>query len=141
MAHFQDLQECTYFHGDTTNLRAIGWLENGQPFKTGEHHAEFLSRLRELAKDPWDPKPFRGLHACDLCPAGQTVRGFWNLFVPTDRFVFVAPELITHYVHHHGYRAPDEFVEAVMRCPPMGSPEYLSALERLYGPRHSASSN
>jgi hypothetical protein len=80
-----------------------------------------------LLQEPWQPGIFMGFHRCDLClyegPSGKR-----NLFVPSDGFAFVAPELIAHDMNAHGYRPPDEFCAAVLACPEMRSMPYLKAL-------------
>jgi len=133
MAWFEDLQACTYFRGDCAHLLAVGWLEQGRPFLRGRCTPEFTARLEQLMKGPWTPEDFMGPHFCDLCPP-RTVTGHTNLFVPAEEAVYVAPELVTHYIARHGYRPPDQFIRAVMACPPMHSPEYLAAVLRHYRP-------
>jgi hypothetical protein len=54
--------------------------------------------------------------------------GAANLWVPGEGCVYVAPSLIAHYIRVHRYVPPREFVDAVMRCPEMGSEEYRRAL-------------
>ena len=44
--------------------------------------------------------------------------------------IYVAPELIAHYIDAHEYRPPDEFVESVLKCPRMSTKEYFKALRR-----------
>ncbi len=78
-----------------------------------------------------------GLHACDLCPRHKAATGAANLFVPALAAVFVAPELILHYVTQHSYRPPDEFITAVTNCPPMKSEDYMAAMALQYQPFQS----
>lgn len=44
--------------------------------------------------------------------------------------LFVAPGMIAHYVEHHGYAPPAEFVAAVMTSPP-GTAAYGTLVERF----------
>jgi hypothetical protein len=110
-----------------TCLRAVGWLERGRPFATGTVDAAAYSRLIELFQNPWEPAVTMGFHRCDLClydgPPGKR-----NIYIPTNGEVFVAPELVTHYMNAHGYRPPDVFCAAVLACPEMRSMQYLKAL-------------
>ena len=46
----------------------------------------------------------------------------------TGGHIYAAPDGIVHYISAHWYRPPDEFMEAVMACPGMGSAEYGAAL-------------
>jgi hypothetical protein len=73
----------------------------------------------------WQPFYFRGSHSCELC--GRS-RGTHNLFVPGAGFVYVAPEMIVHYVDAHSYMPPESFLQALRSCPEMGSDAYLAAL-------------
>lgn len=108
-------------------LRAIGWLEQGRSFHTGAVDPAVYARLVELLRNPWEPAITMGFHRCDLCLYdGES--GKRNLYVPAGGFVFVAPELVAHYMNSHGYRPPDEFCAAVLACPPMRSMAYLKAL-------------
>ena len=116
-----------------TCLRAVGWLERGRPFATGPVDAAVYSRLIELFRHPWEPVVTMGFHHCDLCLYdGQS--GKRNIYVPADGMVFVAPELVTHYMNAHGYRPPDAFCAAVLACPEMRSMAYLKALLALARP-------
>ena len=56
--------------------------------------------------------------------------GFKNVFVPGDAKIYVAPELILHYIDQHGYAPPAEFQQAVLDCPTMRSVPYLQAILR-----------
>ena len=57
--------------------------------------------------------------------------GFKNVFVPADAKIYVAPELILHYIDQHGYAPPSEFQQAVLDCPTMRSIDYLRAISGL----------
>lgn len=108
-------------------LRAVGWLERGRPFATGSVDVTVYARLVELLRHPWEPAITMGFHRCDLClydgPPGKR-----NLYIPADGVVFVAPELVAHYMNAHGYRPPEAFCAAVLACPEMRSMPYLKAL-------------
>lgn len=117
-----------YFPGDSTPLRAIGWLERDRPFETGEAPREVFERLAELLKDAWQPFISMGFHECELCRYTAEARGTRNLFVPGDGLLYVCPELITHYMNAHGYLPPEEFQQAVMACPAMNSMDYKKQL-------------
>lgn len=151
MAHYADLSPCDYFRFDTEGkLLAVGWLEPDQPYTTGKVDQEFLDALAAMLSDPWRVFTFRGLHDCQCRqfprkPKGfrssdydgrvesgnLTARsGFLNLFVPGKRCVYVAPELIMHYIRVHEYCPPKKFQEAVLACPNMLSTEYLQAIQK-----------
>jgi hypothetical protein len=129
VAFLPDLSVCTYFpieHGGV--LRAIGWLEPSQPFPTGATAASVYSRLCELLVDPWQPFVAAGFHDCTLCQFHGEAQGRANLFVPNGTFIYVCPDLITHYINAHHYQPPEEFCRAVVACPDTRSMEYKRLL-------------
>ena len=106
---------------------AIGWLE-GVPIPTGEVPVNFSDKLTCLVETR-RANMMRGYHICTYCPdtdtefVVETLEGralhlgsaeIWVL--GNDDTVFCAPNLIVHYVRDHGYKPPDDFVDAVMRC-------------------------
>jgi hypothetical protein len=116
---------------DGEHVRAIGWLSADQPFTTGDVPAAFASRLRLLCEQ-WGAGISQlwwvvaaGDHTCELC--GQ-FESSGNIGVPAGPLLFVAPEMVSHYVDTHGYRPPDAFVAAVLACPLPGSEEYGQAV-------------
>jgi len=102
----------------------VGWLAEGHPFPTGAVPAGFVDRLGRLAlRHPVHRT--RGWEECAFCdgdhPTEAEVDGERQpvgdaeirVTGPDDRR-FAAPTLVVHYVAAHGYRPPDEFVDAVM---------------------------
>lgn len=113
-----------------------------------------MARLIYLLRDPWDPGNYWGSHMCEICrPQGIILRpdasreeiaeelgreqsqfpeipglGLTNLFIPAPGSldVYVAPSLVVHYIKYHQYSPPLPFQEALMKCPEMKSPAYLS---------------
>jgi hypothetical protein len=129
MTSFPDLAVCTYFpffNGDV--LRAIGWLERGQPFTTGKADPSVYMKLRELFANAWQPFASAGIHECSLCQFHGEARGHANLLVPNGSLVYICPDLITHYINAHYYRPPDEFCDAVLKCPDTRSMDYKRLL-------------
>jgi hypothetical protein len=138
MNYITDLSPCAYFC-DSEKLIAVGWLEKGKPYRTGNVDEAFFARLIELLIGPWQPGVFGGFHSCDFCrfsaaPPGVHYEGQFvstghaNLFVPGEGVLYAAPSMIAHYIVAHEYAPPELFCEAVMRCPPMHSMDYLKAL-------------
>ena len=50
--------------------------------------------------------------------------------IPAATELFIAPELILHYVEEHRYCPPQSFIDAVRQCPEQGSREYLLLVRR-----------
>jgi hypothetical protein len=116
------------------SIRAIGWLSYGHPFRTGrctfsslERLPEFVVRSSEMfaAVPSWPA--LAGPHRCEFCSDSW---GVCNIAVPDRRVLYVAPEMVLHYVTVHHYCPPDEFVDAVVTAPLPGDPSYA---ERLSG--------
>ncbi len=120
---------------DSPDVRAIGWLDGEHPFATGAVAPEFLEAIRRHIEEAWAPVRTCGVHFCEVCararPGERRHAAGGNLWIPAQEYVYVAPELILHYIEAHQYRPPDAFVAAVLVCPPQGSEEYM----RLLGDR------
>ena len=88
----------------------------------------------------WFPVVEMGWHACEFCslPTARGLQfsryarlGSGNLWIPTASAVYEAPAMILHYIADHGYAPPEEFIAAVLDCPPQGSRAYLTLLHGL----------
>ena len=126
MTFFPDLSESTMVSSGK-HIRAIGWLSNDHDYTTGKAPSEFAPRLAEVCEN-WTScleelgfGLFMGCHTCEFC--GQ-FRADGNIGIPLDNLLYVAPEMVHHYVTKHQYLPPPEFVTAVMACPLPGTSEY-----------------
>jgi hypothetical protein len=132
MVCHQDLEAIDYFPVDSGFvLRAVGWLGTEHEFPTGKVTQQFFNKLNELAENPWKPLASAGFHVCELCQFQDyehTARGINNLFIPFNNVIYVAPELIVHYINGHNYLPPLVFLDAVMKCPNMQSMDYKKSL-------------
>ena len=142
MSWFRDLDRYAYIPdtaAEDSKLVAVGWLEKGQPYTTGEVRDDIVDKLLTLLVDPWQPAVSAGHHRCSFCRIsggpgglnhlGQLVKmGNLNLFVPGAGCIYVAPSSIPHYIDAHEYWPPVEFCDAVLACPDMRTPEYLRAI-------------
>ncbi len=115
-------------------VRAVGWLHPGAPFAQEAVPAPIRERLRRFAA-LWRESiaalgwgMFRGFHKCEFCGRAH---GSGNFGVPRGRLLFVAPELVSHYVEEHGYAPPREFQAAVAVAPLPGTPEYREAVRDI----------
>jgi hypothetical protein len=134
MIHIPDLTPMEH-----PQLIAVGYLAQGDSFSRGPIGEVFVGALLDLLLDPWQPSVTAGFHRCEFCRisggpqrlqyAGRSIPlGASNLYVPHEGKIFVSPSLIAHYVDAHEYAPPEVFQEAVVRCPPMRSIEYLRAI-------------
>ena len=131
MAYFPDMGTATQI-ASGPSVRDVGWLTVTVPYATGEMPPEFVSKLRLLATH-WGASTEAlgwpaagGPHTCEIC---GRARAAGNFGVPGDSVLYVAPEMVAHYVEAHSYAPPDAFVGAVLRCPLPGTPDYVRAVE------------
>jgi hypothetical protein len=137
MTYFPDMGTTTMIDaGD--HVRAAGWLSAKHPFTEGDVPAEFLARLRGFAS-MWGASiealgwgAFGGPHTCELC---DHYRSSGNFGVPDGGLLFVAPQMIVHYIDVHRYRPPEEFIVAVLKAPMPGTDDYR-ALAAPFRPLH-----
>lgn len=132
--YYPDLgTECQVDRGE--HVRAIGWLSKDQPFPTGAVPSVFISTLRDHIRTAWQPVRSAGVHFCEFCPQPRPGKGraggTGNVWIPSEGAVYVAPELVVHYIEAHKYRPPDEFIAAVMACPAQRSAEFHRLLGRF----------
>jgi hypothetical protein len=130
MAHFHDLAPCTYFHGRHAlpPLLAVGWLEPGHVFATGEVPADLLTRLTAIRRSNKMPWPYFYMGGVTCWCGDRRTFSTKNLFIPTNGVIYASPEGVIHYIAAHSYRPPDAFIEAVLAAPDIESPEYGEAL-------------
>ncbi|MEV5527899.1 hypothetical protein [Streptomyces prunicolor] len=132
MAYYKDLSPYDYSDdvdetgegaGSGVSPLNVGWLAEGHAFPRGDVPEGFVEALLELAKDTVNV--YRGMHFCDFCPTFQEARQnvrFRDVFIGSGEVhvlggegrVYATPALVVHYVADHGYRPPQEFVDAVL---------------------------
>jgi hypothetical protein len=118
----------------------VFWLGPGHSFASSTPDQDVLDLLWKFCSVFVNPT--RGLHGCHLCPSQRLARfsrngeertlGSAEIRAFSNRgAIFAAPNLIYHYVAEHGYKPPEEFIEALSEgtCPP--DPEYFSRLQKL----------
>ena len=140
MTYYPDLSPCGYFDRQGLNLspylRAVGWLDGAHAFAHGTVSREVLYKLADLKDKSWEPPIyFCGKHICEVCttePPWTRCRGFRNIFVPADGFLYVSPEMLLHYITEHTYLPPAAFCDAVLACPPPEYDSYFRAIARNF---------
>jgi hypothetical protein len=103
---------------------AVGWLER-RGFPRGKGPNACVEAVVAAHRGGIFSDGTRGIHGCTLCGRElPQVRWFWpwrmvqlkghgHYLVRRDDAVFMAPELLLHYIRRHGYCPPQEFVDAV----------------------------
>jgi len=145
MSWFDDLSPCDYFGAEhAATCKAVGWLEDGREFRRGRADGRFVHKLVLLFGETNPLEKSTDPHYCSLCafsrgpsefhlfqsPGMPSVpMGNRNLFVPGGGFLYIAPSLVLHYIDAHQYLPPDEFIKAVLECPPTRSQEYQKAVQ------------
>lgn len=123
---------------------AVGWLVRGRPYPTGKTSSTFRQKLLAFCLEPHTVCASGSQPRCPLanCPgqAGlvqveghEIALGAGEIRVIGEADIYAAPTLIYHYVTVHGYRPPEEFVEAVTTGPQPGSPEHRALIRTLKG--------
>ncbi len=143
-------------------VRAVGWLSKDRPFPIGDTPEAVIGRLREFVMKSgrtavdvvtgvavpeagetattasvgfWLFKVLSpGVHTCEFC---DNCHGAYNFGIPAGDLLWVAPEMIVHYIAEHRYQPPAEFLAALERCPMPGSGEYREAAWK-FASRHPA---
>ena len=105
-------------------LCAVGWLER-PGFTTGQTPDACIEALVAAHSTKIVRDGTRGIHTCTLC--GQNLpqlqwrdhavqlKGHGHYLVQMDETVYMAPELLLHYICEHAYCPPQEFLRAVSR--------------------------
>ncbi len=132
--YFQDLTPFKYSTDERCgNAQNVGWLSIEHEFPRGDTPEEFRRVLRLLSAE--SVNQCMGWHDCEFCETPPQKLSFWRraptrsnsaakgngeIHVPTAHgdIVYVAPQLVAHYVEEHRYRPPNEFVEAVLAYKP-----------------------
>jgi hypothetical protein len=117
---------------------AVGWLRRDTPFDTGTTPPAALEALRAHC-DPalWVCRT--APRRCPLCNEAALITiddrevnlGGGELRIIGHDDIFAAPALIYHYVTVHNYRPPREFVDALLKGAPAGSPEHRALIKTL----------
>jgi hypothetical protein len=118
MAYHPDLSMAS-----TEKTLHVGWLAKDQPFSRGKVEQDFSRKLLLCCRHR--VRQTRGFHICPFCEQkqfgvpveieGKVVKlGSAEIEVVDGRAnIYVAPDLIYHYVTQHEYLPPADFIAAV----------------------------
>lgn len=109
-------------------LSSVGWLGKGIHPSMGAVPKDVFERLCEFVKTPWDQIPPLGTLECPVCVFHPEMTGKRVIIVPGAGTLYVAPDLITHYINAHGYVPPELFCDAVLSCPSPETHSYSDAV-------------
>jgi hypothetical protein len=122
MPYYEDLTEYVYSKRSEIDAVNVGWLDSNHEFRKGQVDADILLKIGECCKNPLNRK--RGYQHCVFCkdhPVRELIgasRELTNLgdaeiCIRSAQKAYVCPTLIYHYIAKHGYKPPDEFLDAV----------------------------
>src|SRR5262249_47547463 len=97
----------------------VGWLDKEHPFPKGELPISTVESILELCF--WPVNVFRGCHFCNLCYYDEPPLIEWRgkkarlgsaeiWILGENGVVYASPDLIHHYIRHHSYLPPKEFI-------------------------------
>ena len=124
--YYRDLTPYSFFAPEIDpKVLNIGWLDAKHSFPQQEPSEDLLDALFEKCLQSVNQT--RGMHVCQFCPsvlfgvevsrnAKTTMLGSAEIRVEGEKgVIYVAPNLIYHYVAEHGYRPPEEFTNALLK--------------------------
>ena len=144
-------------HGSVLSGKAVGWLSCKYPYPKGKMSVSFLEKLSLFCCAA--QFYYMGYHFCEFCNGPEDrVFGDWrelddddppSIKLPTcgdsqhrlgsgdivvfgPEEIYIAPDLICHYVLDHDYLPPAEFIQAVLSCPFPDSAEYFARMTEYY---------
>ena len=147
MAYYEDLTRYEYSKypfrsaGEQYN---VGWLERCEPYSKGDVSPELTTRLLALCK--WPVNRYRGWHHCHFCDEypvritdseGEFRLGDGEIRVAErdGNLIYVAPNLIHHYVAAHRYLPPESFLETLRKMT-LPNPAVVWTLEWIENFQH-----
>jgi hypothetical protein len=127
-------------------ILAVGWLGDSLPSE-GDVEPKCIDQLWQAnAEERTIIDGTMGWHNCELCDGEHSwypdkkvgpvldwrgekarVRGYGHFLIRTAKNIYMAPVLILHYILDHGYKPPDDFIEAVIagKCLSMDDLEFV----------------
>jgi hypothetical protein len=142
MAYEPDLATTGLF-GIQAPVKSVGYLSREHDYPKGDVSDAVFDRMASLVL--LHLLNTLGYHDCDLGFCASNRRQpelYWrgmrisrssssNILVPDKTVIYMAPQLILHYIKEHRYRPPGCFLEAVLNCPEPGSDEYRGAIKKV----------
>jgi hypothetical protein len=126
---------------DTGHFMTVGWVDDSPSSQRDPIDPAFVDRLAELLETWESLMAILCVDHCGQCDNNSRTMRYkgkqinittGRLVVPGENRCYIAPPMILHSIVAHGYVPPREFCDAVMRCPPRGTPEYRAAVQRFW---------
>jgi hypothetical protein len=116
-----------YPYGKHPSKLSVGWLDSSYEYTQGDTPISFIERLAVFCQKP--VLHTLGRTQCGFCRNATGSGQVW-VFGSTG-IVYVAPDLIYHYVVKHHYCPPEGFIEAVLDGPLPDTEEYQGLVNQL----------
>ena len=97
----------------------------------GYHDCEFCNGSEDFVSWDWR-KMTDNPHSIKPPTCGEHCLGSGDILVFGPEEIYIAPDLIYHYISDHDYSPPDEFVQAVLSSPLPNSAEYFARMMEYY---------
>jgi hypothetical protein len=126
--YFPDMSAYSYYlNFSIAEVKNVGWIDAKHDFEKGIVDPRISEKLRKILikSDLVDAhvNVIRSAHPCNICGEEDIVSkneqdillGRSELWIPGSDYgeYFAAPTLILHYMKHHSYLPPAEFIKAV----------------------------
>jgi hypothetical protein len=128
---------------------AVGWLGNTVERK-GKTAVDCIDHLFKHYDACIIGDDFFGIHCCEICVGSepldaddalrvirlyltpvikwrneeQVLRGHGHYLILYEKDIYICPELILHYIMHHDYCPPEQFIRAVTKGKFISAEEY-----------------
>lgn len=89
----------------------VGWLRHEVP-TSGECPDVVKSRLYYMIEN-CTIQHYMGTHVCEMCGYSEGGHNNGEIWVIGKNKVWIAPAMILHYIHHHYYLPPQEFIRDI----------------------------
>ena len=139
--YYEDGKQSSLVLKEGLRLCAVGWIEK-PGFATGQVPADCIEALVAAHTTKIVRDGIRGIHTCTLCgedlpllrwhDQAIQLKGHGHYLVRAEKTVYMAPELLLHYISDHGYCPPQQFVRATI-CGEFLGPDDLEITWRSEG--------
>jgi|WetSurMetagenome_2_1015567.scaffolds.fasta_scaffold39275_2 hypothetical protein len=125
MAFYEDLSDYEFYDMcKSEKILNIGWLDSKHEYRSGKVPDEVVAKILQLCSNPMHRT--RGYHLCPFCSKpsfGIEVQFENELFKlgsaeimvrGQDKTIYMAPDMIYHYITKHNYLPPGEYIRALI---------------------------
>lgn len=98
----------------------IGWIGDGHSYIKGEVDGSTLKKIFEICRR--GSVSFRHYRGCGICEKTEVsfiqngkriILGNSEIRIYYQGQIYVSPNMLCHYIKHHKYKPPEQFIEAI----------------------------